>query len=286
MSIENKTINYNDMSGFADMRRLAREDPDAGLRQVAEQFEAIFMKMMLKSMRDASMGNPLFDSDQSKMYQDMFDNQLSLSLTNGNSNGLADILVKQLGGTISKSNDTEVVLKPLASEMANSKQERFINNVLPYAEKAAKKLGTNSDILIAQAALETGWGQGVQRHPDGRSGFNLFNIKANHNWQGPIVSKITVEYKNGVAHREHANFRAYTSMEESFNDYVNYLKSNPRYESALKKSNDPMAYITELANSGYATDPKYASKVLNIMARDISPQINAVQVNNGDKDDN
>ncbi len=286
MSIENKATIYNDMSGFSDMRRLARDDPDAALRQVAEQFEAIFMKMMLKSMRDASMGNPLFDSDQSKMYQEMFDNQLSLSLSKDSSNGLADILVKQLSGTISNENQKEIVFKPLDTEKSNTKQERFINTVLPYAEKAAKKLGTSSDVLIAQAALETGWGQGVQRHPDGRSGFNLFNIKANNNWQGPVVSKITVEYKNGIAQREHANFRAYTSMDESFNDYVNYLKSNPRYENALKKSHDPLAYINELANSGYATDPKYASKVLTIMNNDISPQINSGQANNIDKGDN
>ncbi len=282
MSIENKANIYNDMSGFSDMRRLARENPDSALRQVAEQFEAIFMQMMLKSMRDASMGNSLFDSDQSQMYQEMFDNQLSLSLSKDNSNGLADILVKQLSGTITEKQLSESNNIKLEPEVAQTKQQRFIETVRPYAEKAASKLGTNADILIAQAALETGWGQAVQRHQDGRSGFNLFNIKATKNWQGPTVSKFTVEFKDGIARREHANFRAYTSMDESFNDYVNYIKSNPRYEQALKVSDNPLAYINTLANSGYATDPRYASKVLDIMSREISSEPLSVklEVNN------
>ncbi len=273
MSIENSTAVYHDLSGFNDLRRAARDDPDATLRKVAEQFEAIFMKMMLKSMRDASMGNSLFDSDQSQMYQDMFDNQLSLSLSKGNSNGLADILVKQLGGTLpTKTSESENEL-PLENAIGETKQQRFIDTIRHHAEKAAKDLGTNPELLIAQAALETGWGQGVQRHPDGRSGFNLFNIKAKNNWLGPTVSKTTLEYKEGVAIREHAKFKAYTSMDESFNDYVNYLKTNPRYEQALKVSNDPFAYITELANSGYATDPAYANKVMKIMSHDVLPHI-------------
>jgi flagellar protein FlgJ len=275
MTIENKTDNYHDMSGFNDMRRVAREDPDAALRQVAEQFEAIFMKMMLKSMRDASMGNSLFESDQSQMYQDMFDNQLSVSLSQGNSNGLADILVKQLSGSITQKNSDEQIMLSANKSIGETKQERFINTIRPYAEKAAKELGTKPEVLIAQAALETGWGQGISRHPDGRSGFNLFNIKANQNWQGPIVSKMTLEYKNGLATREHSSFRAYTSLNESFNDYVNYLKTNPRYEEALKSSNDPVTYIKELSKSGYATDPAYADKITNIMSRDVAPKLNS-----------
>jgi len=277
MTIESKATTYFDMSGFSEMRKTAREDPDTALRQVAEQFEAIFMQMMLKSMRNASMGNSLFSSDQSQMYQDMFDNQLSLNLSKGNSNGLADILVRQLSGAISnKEMDiSEVEMQPLEINSNETKQQRFINTVRPYAEKAAKELGTSPEIIIAQAALETGWGQGIQRHPDGRSGFNLFNIKAHSNWQGPVVSKNTIEYKNGIASREYSNFKAYTSMDESFNDYVNYLKSSPRYENALKVSNNPSAYIKELANSGYATDPSYANKVMNIMKRDVTPHLSA-----------
>jgi len=275
MSIETKATIYNDMSGFAEMRRNARDNPDVALRQVAEQFEAIFMQMMLKSMRSASMGNSLFDSDQSKMYQDMFDNQLSLSLSKGQENGLADILVRQLSGTIANTTDEKIELEKLELPIAQTKQQRFINIVRPYAEKAATRLGTEPDILIAQAALETGWGQAVQRHNDGSSGFNLFNIKANNHWQGPIVSKNTVEYKNGIAVREHSKFRAYNSIDESFNDYVNFLQSSSRYDQVLKTPHDARAYITGLANSGYATDPAYANKIMNIMQRDVSPHINA-----------
>ncbi len=275
MTIENKSAIYNDMSGFSDMRRLARNDPDTALRQVAEQFEAIFMQMMLKSMRDASMGNSLFDNDQSQMYQEMFDNQLSLSLSKDSSNGLADILVKQLSGAIPKKTSNENTITPTEKNIGGTMQQRFINTVRPYAEKAAKELGTEPDILIAQAALETGWGQGIQRHPDGSSGFNLFNIKANNDWQGPTVSKNTLEYKDGIAMREYSKFKAYTSIDESFDDYVNYLKSNPRYEQALKVSSNPSAFINELSKSGYATDPAYADKIVNLMARDVSPQINS-----------
>ncbi|MFV1983668.1 MAG: glucosaminidase domain-containing protein [Thiohalomonadales bacterium] len=275
MTIENKSAIYNDMSGFSDMKRLARNDPDTALRQVAEQFEAIFMQMMLKSMRDASMGNSLFDNDQSQMYQEMFDNQLSLSLSKDSSNGLADILVKQLSGALPKKTLNENTITSPEQTIGGTVQQRFINTVRPYAEKAAKELGTEPDILIAQAALETGWGQGVQRHPDGSSGFNLFNIKASNDWQGPTVSKNTLEYKDGIAMREHSKFKAYTSIDESFDDYVNYLKSNPRYEQALKVSSDPSAFINELSKSGYATDPAYADKIVNLMAREVSPKINS-----------
>ncbi|MFV2059497.1 MAG: glucosaminidase domain-containing protein [Gammaproteobacteria bacterium] len=283
MTIENKTAIYHDMSGFNDLRRVAREDPDAALREVAEQFEAIFMKMMLKSMREASMGNSLFDSDQSQMYQDMFDNQLSVNLSQGNSNGLADILVRQLGGTVTSKNENDLTMTAKTNTIGETKQERFINTIRPYAEKAAKELNTRPEVLIAQAALETGWGQGIQRHPDGSSGFNMFNIKANHNWQGPIVSKYTLEYKNGMATREPANFRAYTSLNESFNDYVNYLKDNPRYQQALKSAQDPVTYIQELSKSGYATDPAYADKITTIMSRDVSPKFDvSPESDNGD----
>lgn len=265
MHIGSKNTIYTDLSALNNLKQIARDDPNHALRKVAEQFEAIFMKMMLKSMRDASFGNPLFDSSQSEMYQDMFDNQISLSLSTGRSNGLADILVEQLGSSLLE--------KPLNNDASKIKynsqhnitdKQKFINLLKPYSEKAAKSLGTKPELLIAQAALETGWGKGIQHFPDGRNGFNLFNIKADENWQGPTTIKNTLEYKDGITERERTTFRAYSSYAESFNDYVGFIKENSRYHNALNNSSNVTGYIQALADSGYATDPKYAEKIIKI----------------------
>lgn len=145
----------------------------------------------------------------------------------------------------------------------------FVRNLLPYAEAAGRKLGLSPDLLLAQAALETGWGQHIIRRHDGGLSHNLFGIKAGADWEGDSVSVSTLEFDNGIAHRRIAPFRAYGSFEESFNDYVEFLRGHPRYEAALARSRDPRAYITALHRAGYATDPRYAQKVLDIMRSEI-----------------
>ena len=119
---------------------------------------------------------------------------------------------------------------------------------------------------MAQAALETGWGRSVIQDANGNSSHNLFNIKADHRWSGETVSKVTLEYKNGIAHKVKAPFRTYESYEDSFKDYVQFIHSSPRYADAVKAGDDSTKYLTELQKAGYATDPEYARKIDRVMS--------------------
>lgn len=144
--------------------------------------------------------------------------------------------------------------------------EEFVAYLKPYADQAAEILGMDTSVLLAQSALETGWGRHIPRRADGRSSFNLFGIKADRSWQGDSVGVGTLEYRNGVARREQAKFRAYETPADSFVDYVAFLKRNPRYGEAIK-SRTGEEFIRGLQKAGYATDPRYANKILGIRER-------------------
>ncbi|MCG3200618.1 MAG: Peptidoglycan hydrolase FlgJ [Gammaproteobacteria bacterium] len=148
-------------------------------------------------------------------------------------------------------------------------REEFVRALAPHAEAAGRKLGLDPDLLLAQAALETGWGKHMIRDRAGDSSFNLFGIKAGSSWAGERMRVSTLEYGNGVARRELAPFRAYESYSHSFNDYVDFLQSRPRYARALRNAGNPESYIRSLQGAGYATDPRYADKVLSIMNNQI-----------------
>jgi peptidoglycan hydrolase FlgJ len=149
------------------------------------------------------------------------------------------------------------------------KPEQFVQDVLPSAVKAAEKLGISAEALVAQSALETGWGKHVIKLPDGQPSFNLFGIKTGANWNGDSVSKATLEYKNGVLQTETAQFRAYPSLEAGFEDYVNFVQSRSRYQSALQHDGNVSSYFHGLQKAGYATDPQYANKILSILNGDV-----------------
>jgi len=141
----------------------------------------------------------------------------------------------------------------------------FIQSLLPAAEKAAASLGLEPLALIAQAALETGWGQRMFKNGSGQNSNNLFGIKAQANWQGQVAVVDTLEYRQGVAQKEKARFRAYDSAEQSLHDYVDLIQSNPRYQAALSVASDTKAYFQRLQAAGYATDPNYAQKILSVL---------------------
>ena len=306
---------YTDFQGLDKMRLAAKEDPRKALESVAKQFESIFLGMVLKSMRDASFGDDLFESDQTKFYQDMFDKQLALHMTQDRSVGLADMMVRQLQGTLPKG-DLENAGKPTVPGIggfsvpprgahptasahdtghstgqasgvpmqASTHQSNgtnfdspkdFVETLLPLARKAAKDLGVAPEALLAQAALETGWGKSIIRHPNGASSHNLFNIKADQRWDGDRVVKQTLEYRDGVAVREQAAFRSYDSFEESFRDYVTFLRNDPRYEEALKQGTEPAGFADALQKAGYATDPAYAQKLQRVLDSDVMGQSTA-----------
>ncbi|MDR7119193.1 flagellar assembly peptidoglycan hydrolase FlgJ [Rheinheimera soli] len=140
----------------------------------------------------------------------------------------------------------------------------FIQKLMPAARQAAQKLGLEPLALLAQAALETGWGQRTFKTAEGHQSFNFFGIKAHNSWQGEVAVVDTLEYRQGVAQKEKAKFRAYESPEQGLGDYVDFIKSNPRYQQALSVVDNPKAYFQQLQAAGYATDPNYAQKILSV----------------------
>ena len=268
--------NALDFKQFAALRRGAGEQDANTMREVARQFESIFTKMMLESMRSASFGDPLFGSDQSDQYRDMFDDQMAVQLTQGRGIGLADMLIRQLsqggqGAAPAVGGPTGGV--GAASEAAGSnlpigdaQRRRFIELLQPHAEAAARELGVDPRSVIAQAALETGWGTSRPADASGDSN-NFFGIKAGSSWHGDRVASDTTEYVNGEAGTEKAQFRAYGSVAENVGDYVRLVRDNPRYAAALNTGDDVRAFASALQRGGYATDPAYADKVVSVAAQ-------------------
>jgi flagellar protein FlgJ len=289
---------YTDLSGLSALKRDAKgqQSPET-VRKVAQQFESIFAKMVLSSMRQASFGDSLFGSDQQQFYQGMFDDQLAVELTKGKGLGLADMLVQQLsrsglvkgdgpaaGTTGAASGRAAEGAASGAADVAGKKNalalgastaadrmqwqagspEDFVQQLWPCAEEAGKALGVDPKHLLAQAALETGWGKSLPCDTDGTPSFNFFGIKAGSSWQGDSVSARTLEFEGGVPVPQKAKFRAYDSPAESFRDYVEVLRNNPRYADALNTGGDAKAFASALQRGGYATDPRYAMKIETI----------------------
>ncbi len=332
---------YLDFSRLEKIKSTAKNQHDKAVRQVAEQFESLFLKQIISTMRKASFGGGLGeDSFATDHYKDMYDNQIATLLAKRGGIGLADRLTRQLGSSMrSQGNDnnparilkqpvlpsqlqlplrsqavsgnainnpfteqpiansgkqaaniadsnSEAVTTPLQgfdtdrvfsqsllksqqmdSRLQNTKAPQdFVNQLLPHATNAANQLGVDPQVLIAQSALETGWGQKVPSHADGSSSFNLFGIKAGANWQGKTVTITTSEFEQGRFVKKQAVFRAYDNVQQSMQDYVRFIQQNPRYQKALKASSNSAQYLQELQKAGYATDPEYADKIQRIMA--------------------
>lgn len=280
---------WTDLSGFTALRHQAQVDSKSALPAVAKQFEAIFTQMILKSMRDASFGDPNFDSQAGGQWRDMYDQQLAVSLSHGKGLGIADMLVRQLGGHAGQAQGANGAVDPSATgqvdnwrqrlyDVADSARaagrkvaswvpegaEQFVRDLAPQAAVVAQQLGLSVRTVLAQAALETHWGKNMPKHPDGSSSFNLFGIKASGGWDGNKVNVPTVEYENGIAVRKQAQFRSYDSPADSMADYADLIGSNPRYAQARGHGDDVAGYAHALVDGGYATDPDYAAKVAAI----------------------
>ena len=146
--------------------------------------------------------------------------------------------------------------------------EDFVGKLWDVAKQTAKKIGLNPAVMLAQSALETGWGQHVIKTAKGESSFNLFNVKAHRDWTGDKVAQSTLEFEQGVAVRKTEPFRAYNNFAESFDDFVSFLNSSSRYEEALNKTQNPEQFLQSLQKAGYATDPNYADKIIGILKSD------------------
>jgi len=236
----------------------------------------------LKNMRDTSLADPIFgQSDQHEMYQGMLDQQLSLEMSSGKGIGLAEMLVRQLGGEteLSAGNRSSYDLAPVgnssdaASKPAWNDPQKFARDVWPHARRAAEKLNVVPEALLAQAALETGWGRHVMNDGNGNTSFNLFGIKAGQNWAGNTVSKPTLEFRDGIAVRTIAEFRRYDDVAATFEDYVDLIRNSDRYEGVPGHDKDVAGFATALQESGYATDPKYADKINSVHASDTMQRV-------------
>jgi flagellar protein FlgJ len=267
---------YADFRGLDALKKSARENNPQALRQVARQFESLLTSMLLKSMREAKLGDGLGDSQETAFYQDMLDQQVAVQLSQGKGMGLADMLVQQLArsgiagpaaapgvATVPSAGATPLATPQAPSTAAVPVRERaaFVRQIEPLAERAARQLGVAPEALIAHAALETGWGRHVPSAAAGGSTFNLFGIKANPGWNGQSVSARTVEYDATGPSNVRQPFRSYSSLEQGMNDYVGLLTGNGRYRAALGTGQDTSAFASGLVRGGYATDPVYGSKL-------------------------
>ncbi|MCS3470360.1 flagellar protein FlgJ [Pseudomonas sp. JUb42] len=169
-----------------------------------------------------------------------------------------------LAGT-DKRYERTIAQPPLApAKRAFSNHDEFVATMLPLAKDAAARIGVDPTVLVAQAALETGWGKSIMRAQDGSSSHNLFGIKAQGSWQGPEARAITSEFRDGKMVKETADFRSYTTYADSFHDLVSLLQNNNRYQGVVKAADNPEQFVKELQKAGYATDPDYASKISQI----------------------
>jgi len=154
--------------------------------------------------------------------------------------------------------------KATATNWPPASRHDFLAAIWPHARRAAEALGISPHTLAAQAALETGWGKHMPHDAQGKPSFNLFGIKADHAWAGAKTTSATNEVVQGVAQKSHASFRSYESIGNAFDDYVKFLKGNPRYADALRHGGDSHRFAAGLQKAGYASDPHYAAKIHQI----------------------
>ncbi|CBL44835.1 Flagellum-specific muramidase [gamma proteobacterium HdN1] len=284
------------------------EQRHEALFKAAKQMESIFMDMVMKSMRQADAvfaeGNML-ESQEGGVFRDMLDKEYSNKIAGSSQFGLAEQIARQLDPEYAKTHPSTVVRKarpqgnsysisdaptfsllkhpPMRSANTTDSSRRedasggvldtssptaFINSILPYAKRAAKELGIDARAIVAQAALETGWGKHVMSDKQGNQSLNLFGIKAGGSWKGERAKVQTTEFRQNVAVREVAEFRSYNSLDHVFDDYVDFLKNNPRYAGALEHSGDAAQWGAHLQKAGYATDPEYGKKIARLVNSD------------------
>ena len=358
-----------DANGLNGLKQSAKENSPEAIKGVAKQFEAIFMNMMLKSMREASPQDGPFDSEQSRQFTSMLDQQLSSNLASKGL-GLADVLARQLSKTgniplpeagadklgtddngaiknqtlpnrpdlnthfdakatsqlnlaqqldamkaATALNDQtheylgegmqdqeyqdalnapaynindeaelrlqQIIAKALQNEGATrevSTQEvdhattasdptTFAKKMAPHVAEASRASGIPAEYMLGQAALESGWGKREMKATDGSNSHNLFGIKATGNWTGKVAESLTTEYINGVKLKRVEKFRAYDSYADSFKDFANLMRNNPRYDKVMDNLQNPKDYAKAIQTAGYATDPHYANKLHQVIQK-------------------
>jgi flagellar protein FlgJ len=300
-----------DANGLGYLRNLDSQKSPEALKEAAKQFEALFINMMLKTMREATPKSELFESNANSLYTSMYDQQLSQILSKKGI-GFADMILEQLNksnhppeSSTDKQNNASIDSTDSLSDNAtnsltkadisaysanllkhsysqdessnNLKQyktnntptdvDAFVDNLSPYAQIVQKMIGIPASYVLGQAAIESGWGKHVITMPDGSSSYNFFGIKATNDWKGKVVEVTTTEYVDGLPQKMSSRFRAYASEEEAFTDYASFLNNNARYKNVIANSNNPNSFAHGLRMAGYATDPAYSAKLINVINR-------------------
>jgi flagellar protein FlgJ len=319
-----------DAQSLDALRSLARKDAQAGVKAAAQQFEAYFLQMVMKGMRDAMPADGPFDSDASRLYTGLLDQQFAQRLAGHGGVGFARMIEAQLtarqrgfagdepptaaarvlqglpvapaapastngqGLPLTGAPRPHPVLPapaPAAAEVDNGWRAAtaagravraegqplrvdgdsftdtprdFVSRVWPHAVEAAAEIGVPPHFLVAQAALESGWGRHEPRRADGSPSYNLFGIKAGRQWSGEVVSAPTDEYIDGQRLRQVERFRAYDSYGDAFRDYARLIAGSPRY-AAVVGAGSGMEFAKQLQQAGYASDPMYADKLARII---------------------
>lgn len=281
-----------DAQALNELKAKAGQDPAANIRPVARQVEGMFVQMMLKSMREALPKDGVFSSDSTRLYTSMYDQQIAQQMTAGKGLGLAEMMVKQMTqGQAQPAADAPQVPMKFPLETVTSYQNQaltqLVRKAIPRttesndeplsgdskdflaqlslpAKLASQQSGVPHHLILAQAALESGWGQRQIRRENGEPSFNIFGVKASGGWKGPTTEITTTEYENGEAKKVKARFRVYSSYLEALSDYVGLISRNPRYAAVTAAATAEQG-AQALQNAGYATDPNYARKLTSMI---------------------
>lgn len=278
-----------DARSLGHLKAQTAQNTPEGIKEAAKQFESLFMRELLKSMRDATVKSGLMDSPGGDLGADLLDQQFAVQMS-GQPGGLSELIAKQLSrqmgqpepanGTSPKGMGSAAVQAPAPKEAKanralsavaqnpaavttapNVAQSNFVKRHAEAADRIAKASGLPAGFMLGQAGHETGWGRQEIKLNDGTPSFNLFGIKAGPSWTGKVAEVTTTEYVNGVAKKTVAKFRAYNSYDESFRDYARLITETPRYAQAKQQTSSPLAFASGLQRAGYATDPDYANKL-------------------------
>lgn len=262
----------SDGRNLDNLRRNAAQDPKGAAREAARQFETLFMGELMKSMRASTQASGLMDNAGTKLGTEMLDAQLAAK-TAGRPGGLSEVIEKQLERQMGlvpgpipstrRANESlpTVPVTTAAPKVPERSAAGFVRQHTAAAQSAATETGIPAPFMLAQAALETGWGKREIIGRDGTNSHNLFGIKAGSNWKGPSVEVTTTEYIGGQPRKMIQKFRAYANEAESFADYARLMMNSPRYAKVVENAADAKAFATGLQKAGYATDPLYGQKL-------------------------
>ncbi len=256
-----------DGNALNNLKRIAGQDSQSALKETARQFEALFMRELLKSMREATMKSGLLDNEETDLGTSLLDEQLALKMT-GLPGGLSEMIERQLSRQIAPApaGERPAPVSPAPAStvdrvQAGERAARFVEQHRHAAQAVARESGIPASFMIGQAGHETGWGRSEIRTADGGNSFNLFGIKATGGWNGKVAEITTTEYIDGAPRKVTARFRAYDSYQDAFRDYARLVGQNPRYTQAMQNLHSVQGFAQGLQQGGYATDPQYAAKL-------------------------